>query len=982
MAETNSILTEKLNDEQRQAVMHDKGPLLIVAGAGTGKTTVLINRLAYLVTEKNVDPENVLLLTFTEKAAGEMVERADKAMPYGYVNLWINTFHSFCESIIRDRGLEIGLNSDFRLITQTEQWVLIKKNLFLFELEYYSPLGNPDKFVSELMRHFSRLKDENISPAEYTAFAESVKLNHEAAINSKKKIRKILIEDDPEAANLEAAKVVELARAYDVYNRLLLERKLMDFGDLILYTLKLFKDRPNILDIYRKQFKYIMVDEFQDTNWSQYELLKMMIGNDGNFVAVGDDDQAIYKFRGASIANIMQFKEDFPKAKQIVLKRNYRSAQIILDKAYNLIKHNNPNRLEEKLGIDKSLIGKEKQEGVVKEMIYASEIDELAGTAEMIKSIHASAKINWSDIAVLSRSNDAAERFAKELSRHDIPSQFVSMKGLYQKSIILDCLAYLKLLDNYHESAALFRVFNLPAFAIKQEELIKLNRYARAKLISLYEAVRRIESIPGMSKDTAEKGRKLNELLGEHYELAAKGLPSRVFLQVVKDCFLGYLNKETDKESADYLNQFYRKIVAYEKVEPHITVKDLLEMIELEQQAGDTGSLKMSWEDADVVRVMTVHASKGLEFDQVFVVNVVDKRFPTTGMGDKIPLPDQLVKEKLPDGDYHLQEERRLFYVAMTRAKSGLYLTRAKDYGGQKGKKGSRFFAEADITDCLEMDTVESNQMERDLAILGKPIAVKQSILLPDKFSFSQLEAFNNCPWQYRFSYILKIPVEEKPVMIFGRLMHNCMREYYSVCLPAAMQENLFGQPQAIDFRWPRLQKIYENHWSDYGYDDREQADKYKNAGIKMLKKIAISAVSEPEPKIMFLEKSFVVKINDYMIRGVIDRMDILPDGTVEIIDYKTGTPKDKLDFALKKQLLLYQVAVSVILNLEVSKLTFYYLENNQEVEFLGTPAELEKVKNKIVETIEEIKKCDFTATPLPLCKYCDFFAICEFRKN
>ncbi|MFA7365334.1 MAG: UvrD-helicase domain-containing protein [Patescibacteria group bacterium] len=322
---------KRLNKEQLLAVKHEDGPLLVVAGAGTGKTTVLINRLAYLVLEKGVKTDEIFLATFTEKAASEMIERADKILPYGYVELWINTFHSFGEKILRESGLEIGLSSDFKLLDETAQWVFVKKNFKEFNLDYYAPAGNPNKFIKELLKHFSRLKDENITPDEYLDYCNNLS-----------------DEGKDEAEVLENKKLKELAQAFFVYNKLLLKNDYLDFADLINYTIKLFKTRPNILKKYQEKFKYLMLDEFQDTNFSQYELIKILSGDKANLMVVGDDDQSIYKFRGASISNIMQFKDDYPLAKEIVLSSNYRSHQDILDLSYSFISHNNPNRLEVK----------------------------------------------------------------------------------------------------------------------------------------------------------------------------------------------------------------------------------------------------------------------------------------------------------------------------------------------------------------------------------------------------------------------------------------------------------------------------------------------------------------------------------------------------------------------------------------------------------------------------------------------------------
>ncbi|HLC89662.1 MAG TPA: UvrD-helicase domain-containing protein, partial [Patescibacteria group bacterium] len=348
------INLKTLNDEQKKAVTHDGGPLLIVAGAGTGKTTAITQRIGWLVEQEKCKPDEILALTFTDKAASEMEERVDRILPYGYIDLWILTFHSFAEKILQQHGLEIGLPNDFKLLNQTNQWMLVRQNLDRFDLDFYRPLGNPTKFIHALIKLFSRAKDEVVSAADYLKYAESLKLNldnkdfikdfidKETLKTLSAKERKILLAQ-------EIKKTDEIANAYHVYQQLLLENNALDFGDLINYCLELFKKRPAVLAKYRQKFKYILVDEFQDTNFAQYELVKLLAAPKNNIAVVGDDDQSIYKFRGASISNILEFKKDFPKAAEIFLIKNYRSTQNILDLSYQFIVQNNPNRLEVKL---------------------------------------------------------------------------------------------------------------------------------------------------------------------------------------------------------------------------------------------------------------------------------------------------------------------------------------------------------------------------------------------------------------------------------------------------------------------------------------------------------------------------------------------------------------------------------------------------------------------------------------------------------
>ena len=361
---------KRLNKKQKEAVLYNKGPLLIIAGAGTGKTTVITRRIAYLIEKELAKPEEILAVTFTDKTTGEMEDRVDKFLPVGCIDLWISTFHSFCEKILKERALDIGLSADFKLLDQTAAWLLLRQNLDKFPLSYYKPLGNPTKFIHALISHFSRCKDQGIYPEDYLRYSETLKTN---------------LTDLPESGETERIK--ELASAYHIYQKLLLKNNLLDFGDLITYCLKLFKKRPVILEEYQKKFKYILVDEFQDTNWIQYELVKMLAVPRNNLTVTADDDQSIYKFRGASYNNIFQFRKDFSKVKEISLIKNYRSAQNILDISYKFIRANNPNRLEYVSGLNKKLEAVREKQGIIEHLHFRSLEEESLGVANKIIEI-------------------------------------------------------------------------------------------------------------------------------------------------------------------------------------------------------------------------------------------------------------------------------------------------------------------------------------------------------------------------------------------------------------------------------------------------------------------------------------------------------------------------------------------------------------------------------------------------------------------
>lgn len=979
---------EKLNKEQLSAVKHEKGPLLVVAGAGTGKTTVLINRLAYLILEKKVKTDEVFLATFTEKAASEMLERADKILPYGYVDLWINTFHGFGEKILREHALEIGLSPDFKLLDETSQWIFIKKNLSNFKLDYYAPASNPNKFIKELLKHFSRLKDENISAEQY--------LNYCLTKERKMAKDKNLEEEDA----LELKKIKELAEAFSVYNKLMIEGNNLDFADLINLTIKLFKERPNILRVYQNKFKYLMLDEFQDTNFSQYELIKILAGRENNLMVVGDDDQSIYKFRGASISNIMQFKDDYPGAKEIVLSRNYRSRQEILDLAYDFISHNNPNRLEVKLGINKKLksysaSNDSKQEAILAHN-FLNESDEMSFVASKILEIYKQdSECNWMDFAILSRTNDSADKYSKELSRLNIPNHFVSLKGLYYKPIILDIVSYFRLLDNYRESSSLFRVLNMEEFKISYVDLQNIINESKKKYWSLFEALQNAEKIKGVSSDSLPKINKLLNLIEAHSVLARDKKPSYVFIKFVYDSeILKNLNHEKDKQIFSYINQFYQKIKKFEEENENLKLKDFLESLDFELESGDFGRLKNDFADVDTVKVMTVHSAKGLEFKHVFLVDLVDRRFPSDNRSDKIAIPNELIKEKIGSSDnFHIEEERRLFYVALTRAKESLHLTCSKDYGGAREKKPSVFIKESGVN-LLSSEKINFDDLEffKDLKTIndenvGEFLLAKEELKLPSYFSYSQFASFDKCPLQYKYAHLLKVPVpKEKYNLTFGKLIHNALYNFLLPLLDGGnnLQTSLFGEnhKKKNTLNEETILSLYEKFWQDDGYESKSIRDDYYLKGKNILINFCKALLSEKLPQVYFLEKDLKYKFNGYTIIGRIDRIDKLQNGKFEIIDYKTGNAKESLNPEDKRQLILYKIMIESVLGLEVEKMSYYYLEANSKLSFEAKEVDVEKALEWLKKNIEEINKKEFLPKPSSFnCSFCDFKDICEFRQ-
>jgi DNA helicase-2/ATP-dependent DNA helicase PcrA len=1038
-----------LNPAQLQAVQHTSGPLLIVAGAGTGKTTVITEKIAYLITEKNIKSEEILALTFTDKAAIEMEERVDRLLPYGYTDLWVMTFHAFCQRLLEQHGLDIGLPNNFKLLNQTEQWLLVRQNLDKFNLDYYRPLGNPTKFIHALIKHFSRCKDEEIGPAEYLKYAENLKINLDSmeasgGVTLKHKSIKTLKQDplpptavgglplikgeslkaplldkegvgggnEEEINTSEIIRLIEVANAYHVYQQLLLDNGALDFGDLINYTLKLFRTRPQILKKYQTQFKYILVDEFQDTNWAQYELVKLLCGQQPNLTVVGDDDQSIYKFRGASVSNILQFKEDFPQSAEIFLNQNYRSSQNILDLAYNFIQLNNPERLEIKLRnqktengnqkLTKKLIADTSAAGTVEHLHFSTETEETAGVVNKIIELYNAAKedVSWNDFAVLIRANHQAEGFLNALQAAAIPFNFVASKGLYAKEIILDIFAYLKLLDNYHESLAFWRLLNLPSIKIKLEDLMELSRFANRKALSLFEAAQQIDVLNNLTAETKRKIKKILSLLAAHTLLAKEKSVQVMVLKFLEDfSYQQFLLAPENEQSILFVRQLLEKIDDFQNSFADKSVRNFMALIELELEAGEAGSLSAeAAEGPEAVKVMTVHAAKGLEFKYVFIVNLVDKRFPSLERREPIELPDALVKEKIPSGDIHLQEERRLFYVAMTRAKRGLFFTSAENYGGKEKKKASRFLFEVGLQENVIPNShpeysgrvrnlVSHNIIQTEARSLVDPITIGSSRddkNLKAHFSFSALKAYETCPYQYYLAYLLRLPVIGKATFSFGKTMHVTLQKFFSLIKEHGEieQGNLFGNKKAETTLPPleKLMEIYQASWLDDWYENKKQKEEYRARGEKSLRALYAQLQTNGLPKILDLEKGFHFKLADYTIKGVIDRVDQTAAG-IEIIDYKTGGAKTGKNVD-KDQLLIYQLAAAETFGWPVAKMSFYYLDDNSVVSFLGSADDLQKQKEKMLNLIAGIRSENFIATPSSFnCQYCDFRSICKYKE-
>jgi DNA helicase-2/ATP-dependent DNA helicase PcrA len=460
---------------------------------------------------------------------------------------------------------------------------------------------------------------------------------------------------------------------------------------------------------------------------------------------------------------------------------------------------------------------------------------------------------------------------------------------------------------------------------------------------------------------------------------------SEIFVAFLEDSgYLRHLVSANENEKLDLLNQFYKKVKSFEESSIEPLLRNFMEEMNLELESGEEGKLQFDPEQGpDMIKVMTIHGAKGLEFKYVFLVNMVDRRFPTDQRKDPIELPDALIKDIKPIGDVHLQEERRLCYVAMTRAKKELYFTSADDYGGQRKKKLSRFLIEMNYkNEASEKEKSESGLLAEKIKPTDRLSKKVEAHHLPEHFSYSQLAAFEKCPLQYKFSFILKVPTRGKAAFSFGHTMHNTLAKFLRETSKSG-QENLFGEKSANNASLDKLLKIYDKEWVDEWYESKKQRDEYYKKGKESLKEFFDQATKNP-PNVLkiagelAIELPFNLKVGEYTLYGVIDRIDELGSG-VSIIDYKTGESKDKPD---KDQLLIYQIAAQEVLQLEPKQLSYYYLDDGKVVSFLGTEKETEEKKEKILEQINKIKNSEFEPTPGWQCQYCDFKDICDWAQK
>jgi DNA helicase-2/ATP-dependent DNA helicase PcrA len=1017
-------LLDGLNAEQRRAVTHGDGPLLVVAGAGTGKTQVITRRIAWLIATRRARPSEILALTFTDKAAEEMQLRVDQLVPYGYADTAISTFHAFGDRVIREFAFELGLAPDARVLTRAEVIVFLRERLFELGLEEYRPLGDPTRFLGALAQLFARCRDEDVSPGAYLAHAARLAAEAEVLAAA---ATGIAGEDDRDAAAAAAEtarRQGELAAAYQRYTALLREHGAIDFGDQVALALQLLRDSAAARDSLQSRYRYILVDEFQDTNRAQSELVALLAERHRNVTVVGDDDQSIYRFRGAAISNILEFRDRYRGAKTVVLRRNYRSLAPILDGAHRLIRFNDPDRLEVKVGISKRLTAERSDRAAPPIRHHAfptagEEADWIAG--EIRRRASGDGRARPRDFAVLVRANADADPVLRSLTAAGLPWRFSGTSGLYARPEIRLLLALLRAVADPSSSVDVYGVAASDRYAIPAADLGEVAGAARRRHRSIFEILEELEDQPDLLR-LSPKGRtaiaRLTDDLHRYQELGQRRPAGEVLYAFLRDTgWLGELaavQSVSAEEQLANIGRFFDLIRKQSALLADDRAVFLARHLGTLIEAGDDPATADPDPDVDAVHVMTIHKAKGLEFPVVFLPGLVADRFPARSRREPLPMPAELVDEVLPEGDGHVQEERRLFYVAMTRARDELILSHASESSGGRARRISPFVVEAldlataGFSGALPTSVHAAGPLDRIAAAQGPveaPEAERTPVVGPLSLSHSAIDDYLTCPLRYKYAQVVRVPTTPHHAMVYGAALHKAVQEFH--------RSQSRGQPLSE----ADLIGVFEGSWSNEGFVSREHEAARLEAGRTALRAFRTTQLQPGTVVPAWVEREFAFALGGDRIRGRFDRVDIVPVAAasssvtghligssdvpavlradvvepmlellgpeeVTITDYKSSDVRDPVVAKQRArdslQLQIYAMAYEAMTGRLPDAVQLHFLDSGLVGRAEVEPSRLEKARGKIAAAAAGIRARDYTPKPSVLaCTYCPFRDIC-----
>lgn len=1023
-------MSVNLNFEQKQAVTHSGSPLLVIAGPGSGKTRVIIERVMHLV-RSGIKPSEILCLTFSEKAAEEMKQRLEKLIDIAEME--ISTFHSFAKEVLDDNVLDSGVGMSSGVIKRSAQLVWGLKHIDDFKLEHLEIGNNAVELIESIIDGISTFKDELISPEELQEYIDA-------------KLKKEISDEEKDFF----LKLSDLCKVYFKYQAFQRSKAVIDFDDMVVQTTALFKRKPNVLTKYQKRFKHILVDEFQDNNFAQLELVKM-IAKDGNVTVVGDDDQSIYRFQGAYLTNFKDFQSYFPKTTVVVLNRNYRSPQNIVNLASQLLEgvpERHPKKLKseheegDKITMAECAHESAEVEFVVKTIkeLFGKPVKRRDGTDD---------PLCYRDFVVLSRRKLEGKKFAKALKAHGLPTTFVGESNIFAAPVIRDLMAYLKIANSPTVSGIEITRL-MKNHGITEQNIAIINHVAKKKarddetdMDFVFDALRNCDELSITQKDEAKE---LAVQIQKIIDLESKSTVGDIVYKImmsVSDLYKRSIQSNTPENRRNQLllKELYNISLEFESLNPQGTLDDFIKYLSLMGQFDL--ELKEGSELDDSIQVTTIHQSKGREFPVVFIVDVATNKLPLRYQAKTFYVPNDLskgMKRQEDEKELYLQEERRLFYVAMTRAQNLLFITYAKKYGQNiRETKPSKFLEELklgknplinlvkfdgttgeallqdeeriekikqdlqekavrslnqmnlksavqriielakvkhfeekgntegfDPSEILKIDNTDGN-LDADLVGKKVPLFNKSDLRL----SASKIKTYLDCPLKFKFANILEVPSPPRTYFDIGTSVH-AVAEHLT-----ELQKEGTAPTEALAL------EILDKEWNSNAFQSETQDKQAKEKAREMVK--AYLKWIEQNPNVpMAVEQRFTIEIGGVPFNGAIDRIEKTPDGEFEVVDFKTGgVYETSKTIKEDPQMNIYAMGTQKLHNKLPKKASLFYLKHDKIVPYEITEDQVEKVKESISGKVKDILNEEFKATPsYQVCRNCEYWDICDQKET
>jgi DNA helicase-2/ATP-dependent DNA helicase PcrA len=962
------------DEQQRQAIEHAHGPMLVIAGAGTGKTSVLIHRIARLIEQGHAKPDEVLALTYTVAAAAEMRDRVRSLLGKPIRSL---TFHDYCLDLLKLHG------KDFRVLDDRDLWIYLRKRIHELHLQHYVRAANVAQFLNDLLGFLCRCHDELVTPERYAEYVARLERG-ESIIPRVAKSKDQLSDDEV------IARCHEISRVFATTERWLREENLGTFSHMITRAHDMLASGKSVLSAEQARTRFILVDEFQDANFAQIKILALLAGAAANIFGVGDPDQAIYRFRGASSAAFQLFRRDFPQTSLVVLGKNRRSTTPILQCAFAIVDKNPPvfgagdgsalayrrTPLQSAREEEAGKAGKTLPTFPVEAIAFGGKDAEAPDVAGIIEETRRRLHCRWKDFGVLYRLHTHRDDVVQKLAEREIPFTIENM-DVSDTPEVRDLFACVAVVVDPTSDASLFRVAALPQFDVDPQEL-------RAALRAIAKdsrdgAVRPLASV----LDSVAGGRAVLECVRQaREEVARKQAKTRAALQLIAKQFQLDLNSTILQAALNFAAAWEGK--------PKTETKELPEWIEYLNYFREAGGVipLASNEDEDAVRLMTAHGAKGLEFPHVFILRATSPSFPASYRETLVEFPRELRDPDsavaLDDKTLNEQEERRLFYVAMTRAKDSLRIYGKQGTGRDKTPPGflRELIGNAGLHSWLKSRPALPSQPELiDIAAAADSAYPEGSHLpawlelpaiegLGASLSATAVETYETCPLQFKFEREWKLSRQVHAAMQYGAAMHRILLTYYdSLRLGRTKTDEELLQQFRDD---PGMAVIQDDY----------QRGLYLKQGLLQLGEFLAGTRSASAPEVMHTEQWFDVQIAGIKVAGRIDRMDRAPDGSVNIVDYKTGKARSQEDADESLQLSIYAMAAQQKWGYRVGALVFHNLEGNVPVFSKRTEFQLEEARERVRAVTSGIAAGNFKPKPDFYCNFCAFRGLCPAREK